>query len=44
MGAKLDAVPFHHYWFRLRQLGDLTSIEDYSTATVAAKMRRFARP
>ena len=44
MGAKLDAVPFHHYWIRLRQLGDLTSIEDYSTATVAAKMHRFARP
>jgi len=44
VGAKLDAVPFHHYWVRLRQLGDLTSIEDYSAATVAAKMHRFARP
>ena len=44
MGAKLDAVPFHHYWVRLRQLGDLTNIEDYSTATLAAKTHRFARP
>jgi tryptophan halogenase len=44
IGAKLDAVPFHHYWIRLRRLGDHTSIEDYSTATVAAKMHRFARP
>lgn len=44
IGAKLDAVPFHHYWLKLRQLGDRTSIEDYSTATAAAKARRFARP
>ena len=44
IGAKLDAVPFHHYWIKLRQSGDPTSIEDYSTATVAAKMRRFAPP
>jgi tryptophan halogenase len=44
VGAKLDAVPFHHYWLRLRRLGDPTSIEDYSTATVAARTQRFARP
>lgn len=41
-GAKLDAVPFHHYWIKLRQAGDPASIEEYSTATVAAKSRRFA--
>ena len=44
LGAKLDAVPFQHYWFKLRQAGDETSIERYSTATVAAKMHRFAHP
>jgi tryptophan halogenase len=44
LGAKLDAVPFHHYWTKLRQCGDTTSIEEYSTATVAAKSRRFAHP
>lgn len=44
LGAKLDAVPFQHYWFKLRQAGDDNGIERYSTATVAAKMRRFARP
>ncbi len=44
LGAKLDAVPFQHYWFKLRQAGDDTRIERYSTATVAAKMHRFAQP
>jgi tryptophan 7-halogenase len=41
-GAKLDAVPFHHYWIKLRKEGDATSIEEYSTATVAARLHRFA--
>jgi len=41
-GAKLDAVPFHHYWIKLRKAGDATSIEEYSTATVAARAHRFA--
>lgn len=44
IGAKLDAVPFHHYWIKLYLAGDRTRIEDYSTATVAAQMRRFAHP
>jgi tryptophan halogenase len=43
-GAKLDAVPFHHYWLKLRRFGDATGIEDYSTATAAAKKHRFAHP
>jgi tryptophan 7-halogenase len=41
-GAKLDAVPFHHYWIKLRKTGDATSIEEYSTATVAARTHRFS--
>ena len=44
LGAKLDAVPFQHYWFKLRQAGDDTRIGRYSIATVAAEMRRFAHP
>ncbi len=44
IGAKLDAVPFHHYWLKLRELGGETSLEDYSTATVAARQGRFAPP
>jgi tryptophan halogenase len=41
-GAKLDAVPFHHYWIKLRQAGDATGIEEYSTAALAARTHRFA--
>ena len=44
LGAKLDAVPFHHHWIKLRQCGDGTGIDAYSTATIAAKQRRFAHP
>ena len=44
IGAKLDAVPFHHHWLRLRQSGVESSFEDYSTATVAARQGRFAPP
>ena len=43
-GARLETVPFHHYLIMLRQQGDATSIEDFSTATVAAKLGRFACP
>jgi tryptophan 7-halogenase len=41
-GAKLDAVPFHHYWIKLRQAGDAAGIEEYSTATLAARTHKFA--
>jgi tryptophan halogenase len=43
-GARLESVPFHHYWMRLRQLGDTRSLEEFSLATVAAKAGRFALP
>jgi len=44
LGAKLEAVPFHHYWLKLRRLGERFALEDYSTAAVAAKQSRFAPP
>jgi tryptophan 7-halogenase len=44
LGAKLEAVPFHHYWLKLHQMGDGAGIEEYSTAAVAAKQGRFAPP
>jgi tryptophan 7-halogenase len=43
IGTKLDAVPFHHYWLKLRPWND-SGIEDYSTASVAARQGRFAPP
>ena len=43
-GADLDNVSFVHYWMRLRQSGDPTSIDDYCLATTAARLGRFARP
>ena len=48
IGARLEAVPFHQYWSRLRQLdegpGIALDIGDFSIATAAAKQGRFARP
>jgi tryptophan 7-halogenase len=44
VGAKLEAVPFHHYWMKLRALGDETSFDEYSTASVAASRGRFSTP
>jgi len=43
-GARLEAVPFHNYWLRLRQAGNVGSIEDFSCATGLAKRARFAPP
>ena len=43
-GARLEAVPFHHYWLKLRESGDVASIEEFSTATQLAKHGRFAPP
>ncbi|MEP6886368.1 MAG: tryptophan halogenase family protein [Gammaproteobacteria bacterium] len=43
-GAKLEAVPFHHYWIKLHRMGEGLAFEDYSTAAAAAKQCRFAPP
>ena len=44
VGAKLEAVPFHHYWLKLRALGDGTRFDQYSSASMAARRGRFSTP
>jgi len=44
IGAKLDAVPFHQHWLRLRQADLCADIEEYSMAAAAAKRGRFVPP
>lgn len=43
-GVSIEAVSFHHFWLRLRELGDTSEIGDYSPTTVGARMHRFAPP
>jgi tryptophan 7-halogenase len=44
VGAKLDAVAFHHYWIKLHLSGESVNFDAYSTAAAAAAVERFGRP
>lgn len=43
-GLPIEAIPFHHYFLKLRALGRLDRIDDFSLACVAAPRNRFTRP
>jgi len=41
IGARLETVPFHHYWLRLRALGEPLELDEFSTAATLARQGRF---
>jgi tryptophan halogenase len=45
-GVDLQAIKFHQFWLKLRQLGDagLGELAHYNLCTVAAMQNRFMRP
>jgi len=43
-GFDLEGIPFHHYWAKVRILGDKCRLEDYSLNAKAAYAGKFLRP
>ncbi len=43
-GAPMAAIPFHHYWLKLRKLGRSLGLDAFSLACVAAPRMKFMRP
>jgi len=43
-GFDLEGIPFHHFWTKMRSLGEETKLEDYSLNAKAAYAGKFLRP
>ena len=43
-GAPIQGISPHHHWLKLRKLGDLTPIDDFSMPYAMARRDRFAIP
>lgn len=43
-GTKKNGIPFHHYWLKAQQSGQVPPIFDFSLPAVAAKLNRFDYP
>lgn len=43
-GHEINGVPFHHFWLKHSQSGNIDSLEDYSLPIIAAKKNKFAYP
>ncbi len=43
-GTPIHGVDFHHYWVKLHQLGDPSSLFDYSLPCIAAENGKFMLP
>jgi tryptophan halogenase len=43
-GADIQGVQPHHYWLKLRELGELTPLDDYSLPYAIGRRGRFAIP
>lgn len=43
-GVPIEAVPFHHYWLKMNQLGHYQQLDEFALSCVAAKKEKFARP
>ena len=42
-GTNMDAIQFHHFWLKMKQMGKAPDLEEYSLAAVGARQGRFMR-